>query len=189
VTALAAMLLGARAQAVRAPGWQQVGTSPIRYVLRLEDVSGMVETPKLVPPGGVTVIAQFVGGGLAADRVGWTQTSSSPWVPAPGATAQVSMLGLLRPREAGGVVGSTAACAVSGVARYFDVASSYPPGASGSNTVAVSTFGAGSPAVWTASGAPVTLEVTPNWTLDAPAPHVQVSHGETYSLDLMVTWQ
>lgn len=185
---LAAVIWAAPAVPSRPDGWQQIGTAPSRYILRLENVSGATETPKLVPPAGSTVIVQATGGSLAGNRMTWSVAGSSAWTPAASAEARSGCISIVRPFEAASPVPSSSSFALSGTGRWFDMASSYAAGSSGTDAVATSAFGAGSPAVWTASGAPISVRVLPGWTVESPDSSVLVQQTETYSVDLLVTW-
>jgi hypothetical protein len=169
------------------PVWVRRTATPTSYVARCEAVHGVVRLPKLVPPAGATVIVQAVGGGLADDRVRWT-TPPTPWSPGPQSEVSVWLFASLRAVEGGSIVPMVGGCALSGVAERYDLGTTYPASTSGSSRVTASTFSAGSPLVFSASGAPISIEITPSWSLNQPTPMMTADHSETYSLDLLVSW-
>jgi hypothetical protein len=187
VALLVAVIWAVPAQVRRYPDWVQVGAAPNRYMIRVHG-SGVVETPKLTPPAGANVIVQVVGGSLALDRLRWTVASSTPWLAGPEARAAVSGFLTVSPRENGAAIPTSSACALSGTARWFGAGTSYFAGETGVEHVAASDFGVGGVAIWTSSGQPFTVEVSPLLTAESPDPVVQVEHTGDYILDILARW-
>ena len=181
---LAALLLSPAP--VSGPVWVRRTATPTSFVARCEAVHGVVRLPKLVPPAGATVIVQAVGGGLADDRVRWT-TPPTPWSPGPQSEISVWCLLTLRAVEGGTALPSVGVASLHGVASRYDLGTTYPASTSGSSRVTASTFSA-SALVVAASGAPISIEVTPSWSLHQPSPWIATEHSETYSLDVLVSW-
>ena len=181
---LAALLLSP--SPVSGPVWVRRTATPTSFVARCEAVHGVVRLPKLVPPAGATVIVQAVGGGLADDRVRWT-TPPTSWSPGPQSEISVWCLLTLRAVEGGTALPSVGVASLHGVASRCDLGTTYPASTSGSSRVTASTF-SGSALVVTASGAPISIEATPSWSLHQPSPWIATAHSQTYSLDVMVSW-
>ena len=183
---LATIIWAAPSSTVLPSKWQRIGSSPSRYILRLEGVTGTLRTPKLLAPAGASVLVTASGGSLSGNRVTWS--TMAPWTPGPSAAASASCFGLIRPYEAGASLPTTGSFALSG-ARWFDMDATFPSGAYGMDTMAVSGFAVGGAAVWSSNGGPFSLEVTPLWSIESPSPSVQVSQSETYTVELIASWQ
>lgn len=169
------------------PSWTQIDNVPVKYHIRLENVGGTYRTPKLHPPAGANVIAQVVGGGLAGDRVSWSVTQAS-WQPSPNDEISATCFVVARLVTPSGYVPSSASGVFHGTSKYFDISTSYVAGEGGTEAVSVSTVGLGPAVLWTATGEPVSVEVSPAWNLNTPGQAVTLDHSETYTVDILFTW-